>query len=289
MPKVLKQLSCTNYNLFHLNAINRADESLEAKPRPDLLASMKKHGFRKTNPIICIEQSGGFLVVDGHNRLAAAKALGLPIEYIAYPPEEYVNPLEFSLGQKAWTGRDILEGYAKSGLDAYAEILEFCEWSGISANAAMALHRGNLPSSGNNFIGMIREGRYEITEREFPKRVATLWGKLKELSLHAQRQLMLHSVARILLAKGFDADVLIEKAARYPDLIRKCRTVDETIQMLEDIYNRSRRGEKYYLSVEVEKAMRARNMILNVKRESDNAIQKAKARLAQRLVEKELK
>lgn len=274
----IKQLSSKNYNLFHMNSVNRAAEDGEPLLRADLLKSMKAHGFRKTNPIICVDVEGEFLIVDGHNRFAVAKSLNLPIEYLVYPKEDYVNPLEFSLGQKAWSGREIVEGYSKSGNENYREIVEFCEEFGVPFKAALSMHRGNLPSS-NNFQRMVREGRYEITDRDFPRKVAYLWRELGKHSVHARTLHMLNSLAKALMAKGFSDKTLLDKVKKYPDLIHKCRTVDETVQMLEEVYNRGSRGEKYYLTVEVEKAMRARNQIMNTDSEAKRAIAKAKARM----------
>lgn len=93
----------SDYSLFSMHQINRlivTDEGFE--PRKKLVESMKKHGFRMTQPIRCIEQEDGkMLIFDGHNRFLTAKFLNIPLWYISYPKSEadYIDPLEDNEGR----------------------------------------------------------------------------------------------------------------------------------------------------------------------------------------------
>lgn len=51
-----------------------------------------------------------------------------------------------------------------------------------------------------------------------------------------------------------------EKIAKNPELIEKARTSDDALRILDAIYNRNFKGERYELFVETKKAMRERSL-----------------------------
>lgn len=201
----IQQKSSSNYGLFHINPVNRAVVGEHGfEPRPDLLSSMRKHGFRKVNPIVVVpREGGGFLIIDGHNRFVTAQYLGLPIEYIMYAKEDAVSPLEYSLGQKAWSIRDVVNGYAKAGLPDYAEVVEYSEYSGIPIGIAIALHNGHFASTGISYeVGAVKSGAFRVRDRETPRRVASLFLQVRVAVPKAVCVNLLRALDKCLRAEG---------------------------------------------------------------------------------------
>jgi hypothetical protein len=75
----------------------------------------------------------------------------------------------------------------------------------------------------------------------------------------------LAAVSCSVLAAGFDAKRMIAKIERYPEMVERCRTLDQYVDMLEATYNRNFRGERYPLKHHADKAARSRNAALRQK------------------------
>lgn len=259
MATDIKQLSTKSYHLFVFNDFNRvAVDGEDVNPRKDLVASMRKFGFRKTNPIVCVPVQGGrFKIIDGHNRFVAAQSLNLPVEYIAYPKAHEISSLEYSVGQKAWGMSEIARGYAQQGLPDYAEVVDYADQIGINAKDAFSLFRGELATS-NNYNNAIRDGSYVITDRESPWKLATLYLRIKRVTNDVASATLFRALNRCMYAEGFDAETLVSRIEKNPRMLMRCYTIDDCVAMLEEVYNRSRKTAKYYLAVEIEKAMTRR-------------------------------
>jgi len=69
--------------LFDQHKRVQRDENGKLVARQDLLKSMARYGYRIEEPITaCRNDDGTLAVVDGHERLIAAQALGIPFHYI---------------------------------------------------------------------------------------------------------------------------------------------------------------------------------------------------------------
>lgn len=251
----------SDYSLFSMHKINRLLVSVGGfEPRKKLADSMKKHGFRRTQPIRCIEQDDGkMLIFDGHNRFMTAKALNIPLWYISYPKSEadYIDPLKDNEGQIGWSPRDIVSARSHENAD-YAEVLSFCETTGIPLNVAFSMFYGQSGSS-HNISNYMKDGRFSIKDRNLPWKVAAVVRAACGLCSFARTTPFVSAVSKCMFAEGFSHERLIERINRRPDLLRKCGFERGYIAMLEEVYNHSTRGERLYLQAEVEKAMRRRD------------------------------
>lgn len=255
------QQSTKDYKRFVMNQMNRTISDGEAGfvPRKDLLESMKRDGFWKVAPVICTEVEGGKLnIVEGHNRFVTARYLGLPIEFIAYPDEVKVSPLQYSKHQKTWSQSDIAKGYSQEGNADYAEVMEFHAKTGIPLSCAFSMFHGEVSSSGNA-SPKVKAGTFKIKDREKPWVVAAITGRIGEYVKFSVSQNLVHAISKAVFAEGFDTGRMMERIAKNPELLRKCRTLDEYIEMLDGIYNRNMKTARYYLKAEIDKAMRARS------------------------------
>ena len=255
-----------DYDIFTLHDVNRvlSDEN-GFIPRADLSKSMARDGFWDCAPISCIpNEDGGLTIVDGHNRFVTAKFHGLPISYFVSPVSGSPSPIEFSTSQKSWKQGDIARGFSQAGKEDYAEVVAFSEQTGVALNAAFSLFWGDIASSHNCYPN-VKDGTYRIKNREAPWKVAQLYTRIVSITPEAKTLRMVHALSKCLCVKGFDKEILVDRIRKNPRMVVPCRTVEDCIEMLEEIYNRGWKKEKYYLSIEVEKAMQSRNAVLKHK------------------------
>jgi hypothetical protein len=261
---VIKQQSTTNYKMFLVNQMNRLVADADGyKPRRDLLVSMKEHGYLKIAPITCYKNDDETLtIIDGHNRLAAAMALGLPVEYIAYQRngQGEITPVDYSKDQKQWKISQCIQAHAHTGNEDYIEICDWAERNDISLPTAASLFSGQLVTSGN-IKSSVREGTFKIKDRKTPSIMSRLLSAARPMYAGAKIPSgLVAAFNRSLYAEGFDPERMIEKINKYPELCQRHRTVDQYMIMLEEIYNRHSKGKKYLLVALADEAARERNL-----------------------------
>ena len=254
---VLKQT--TDYSRFRMHHMNRQiAEGSGFVPRKDLVESMKRHGFRMTQPVRCVESDDGAMIIfDGHNRFLTARYLGIPVWFICYPEGQSLTPLQDAEGGKAWSLREIASAHAHNNSD-YAEVFSFCDVTGIPLQAAFSMFFGHSASSGNA-NKPVKNGQFQIKDRDYPWTVAAVVRAAAQYFKYATARAFVSAVSKCVFAEGFSHDRLIERINRRPELLRKCAYESDYIALLEEIYNHSVKGQRIYLAAEVERAMRSRS------------------------------
>lgn len=254
---VLKQT--TDYSSFRMHHMNRQiAEGSGFVPRKDLVESMKKHGFRMTQPVRCVESDDGAMIIfDGHNRYLTARYLGIPVWYICYPKGQDISPLDDNEGGVPWSLRDIAAAHAHDHPD-YAEVFAYCDITGIPLQAAFSMFFGQSASSGNA-NKFIRGGNFQIKDRDYPWKIAAVVRAAAQHCDFATTKAFVSAVSKCMFAEGFSHERLIERINKRPELLRKCGYERDYIALFEEIYNHSVKGERLYLAAETEKAMRSRS------------------------------
>jgi len=260
----MNQKTTTNYSMFVPHETNRlVISNNEFKLNPTLLASMKREGFRKICPIICKQRDDGKLVIiDGHNRFAAASALNIPIEYIAYPEKiaGNITPSDFSLSQKTWSADQYIHSYASQGIEDYIEVIAYAKKNKIPLLSAAGIFLGNLASDRNS-SDKIKQGLFKIKDRTRAQIMQQILSAARPIYKDAIPSALVSAFSRAMFAQGFDYQRMIDKIEKFPEHMAKKRNVEEYMQMLELVYNRMFKGEKYLLVAMTEKAIRERDVI----------------------------
>lgn len=254
---VLRQTN--DYSRFRLHDQNRLIMGADGyKPRPDLLASMKSHGFRKAQPIrVYRDYDGAMRIFDGHNRFVTARYLGIPVWFLEFPKDDAITPVQDNQQARQWAMKDRAKAHAHDIPD-YAEVIAFHEATGISVRGAFSLFGGQTATS-NNFAREISEGRFRIRNREYPWKVAEIVFAIAKHAKYASTDGLVSAISKVIFVEKFSAEKMIERINKRPELLRQCRSWPEYIEMLEEVYNHGVKGDRLYLTTETKEVMRKRN------------------------------
>jgi len=250
------------YGKFQFHQHNRVlrDADGGMAVRKDLFESMSREGYRMEEPITAYRNSDGTLtVIDGHNRLVAAQALGIPVHYIAYARNGVGEwtPIKHSAGQRGWKMRDYIHAYAADGLADYGELLEFCDRTGIAPKQASSLLTGQHANSSNTGR-LIKEGRFKITDRKTAEIVADIVATAKPFIAWATSPHFVAAISGAVFVSEFSTDRMKDNICKYHEQLTKPKSLQHSYQNVEHVYNFHRK-DRLYLTQKIADVLKSRN------------------------------
>lgn len=226
---VAKLATTKDYGRFELCQFNRS-----VSKKKNLLASMKEHGYIPAYPIHCSKGIGNRLTIKaGHHRFECAQELGIAVYYVISEDSATIHELEKATNQ--WRMHDYLESYVRCGLQAYQRIKEYHLETGISLNACVSILGGESAQSGN-LIKRFKDGLIEIRGEKHAAEIRDLILYCHRLDI-ATDTIFTKAISRCLFVPEFSADVFKARVLSNTAMVKKCRTLVEQMQQLEDIYN----------------------------------------------------
>ena len=233
-------LSTTDYSIFELDYMNR-EVKIGSKKFKNLLESMRKYGHKSSHPLDVVKNGNGKLKVRcGHNRLTAAKLLGIPVKYVISYDEATINELE-SAGPGGWKPEDYLDSYTKRGFENYITLKEYIKETGIGMSNAASMFFGESAGSGNYMKhDRFQGGKFTIKDTKHPSDVkdVVLFLRGEPVSIKwANSNLFVRALSRVLKLEEFSKQRFIEKATTFPQLFRKQKSLEDYLRHIEDIYN----------------------------------------------------
>jgi len=257
------QKTTRNYAMFEVNNENRLlTNSTGPTPRRDLVLSMRERGFVKSCPIVCIRSPKNKMMIhDGHNRLIAAAHLNIPVEYICYEEGDVLPPTEFSATQKQWSMMDYATAFSHDITKPdYIEVLKYHRDTGIPINDCYSLFGGESAGS-NNQSRKMKLGLFTIKDRNSPEMVKCIVHAINRHCDYGSSHNFVVAIGKVIHIEGFSLEKMVERIHTHSELIKKCRTHEDYIELLDLIYNRHSKIEKLYFRIGVEKAMKSRSCI----------------------------
>lgn len=248
----------TNYRLFTRSEDNR---ETDVRKHKRLLESMRQYGYIPAFPIVCHRDSAGRLIVkDGQHRLMIAESLGIPVYWV----EESIdfNIATVNGTSRVWAVADYAKMFAKKGLTAYQEGLDFADRNNLPVGIAFALLAGNTGYT--NIQGEYLSGRFKVKDRRWADAVAEIYVPIIALSGEVRNARFLEACMAVCRVKDFDAARLLHSVQRCREKLISYSTRDAYLDMLQDIYNFSRH-KLFDLKVQATMAMRERSAV-NVKK-----------------------
>lgn len=242
-----------NYSVFTSSETNRPP-SLESSAHKKLHESMKKYGFLPSYPIHVKEVGAKLEVKDGQHRLQFAKMLGLPVYYVALDCD--VDVSEINQAQEGWKVDDYAARWFAAGIESYADVMNYCAKYRTPLAMSFAIHAETVVAS--NIMSDFRSGKYKITDYEKPYLVGEMYRRVPE---EARSFHLFRALYSCVLVPEFDPAKMMESTERHPEVWKRCRSLKETLEMCEKVYNYSRKSQKLYLATRCDEVMRIRNTI----------------------------
>ena len=250
---------CTkNYEMFKEHGENRVvlDEDQVAK-NTVLEKNMKRQGYLPIAAITVARQAGDpqLLVVDGHNRLAIAKKLGLPVWFTVFPEGMTITPLAYSVAQRQWSKSDKAKAYAGT-LEDYAEVVAYVKSTGIPEAASFNLYRGEVASNSNGREAWAA-GKYVIRDRVMPARIAFAVKVADQPYAHKAQFVTALSKVYVHSVEVFEELVVL--LSKHRMRLKPMATNEQYLELFEkEIYNHARRGGARPFKTEIDNTMAQR-------------------------------
>jgi hypothetical protein len=242
-----------DYTLFISNSEQRPVDDRHAKRIGE---SIDLFGFLPSKPLQCYRKGSKLVLVDGHHRLAGARAVGADVYYVVEEKESQQTMAAENLLVKKWSAMDFIRLYASRGLSDYKELLRYQE-SGIPLTMAASMLIGEGAGS-SNAGPSISSGKFKIKTREVIDKLLSLFDQFEGRAPAIKSRPFISLFSKCIFTPEFDFEVFEHKLSLNPTMLDKTSNEDQMMRQIEDIYNWSSR-EKIPLAFLVSKNSKERH------------------------------
>ena len=235
--KVINQVNQTDdYAMFKTLDGNRNVNKLHV--------NRLKESFRTAyllSPILINQRNE---IIDGQHRFEAAKALGLPINFIIVNDYGLKEVQLLNTNTKNWGKEDYLQAYCDLGYPEYLKMRKFMRRFpefGIAACEMMLIDRSNGKSG--TIEGMrcrikyFEEGNLEIPNYDYSCEIAEKIMQLKPYYDGFNRQVFVRAMCGVFKVAKYNHTVFLQRLDAQPNALQHCATVLQYRLMIEDKYN----------------------------------------------------
>jgi len=238
--KVGEIFETKDYSIFKFRNDNRVIDNNHVKK---LSRKMKEKGWLSTS-IVTLNGSGD--VIDGQHRVKAAMAVGCPIRYKVTRGAGTDEMTEMNTLQKNWSPFDHLHKFVERGNSNYITfdkfvkdypMFKYTEISMLLNNNMTTIKRDSFES-----------GNYVVKNDKVGREWANYILELKPyFEKYYNKSIFVRGFIKVISSKPeFVFEEFLHKVKLRPNMLVPCGTVEQYVQMIEDIYN-YRRGEKVNL------------------------------------------
>ena len=235
--KVVNYVYSTNdYEMFKTLDGNRTVNKLQV--------SRLKESFKKAyllSPILINQQNQ---IIDGQHRFEAAKALGLPVNYIICNDYGLKEIQILNANMKNWSKEDYLHSYCDLKKPEYLKFRNFMRRFnefGIATCEIMLIDRSQ---GKNGTIEGIRcrtryfeEGELEIPDYEHSCEIAERIMQIKPYYKGFNKPIFVRAMCSVFKVVDYNHKVFLQRLNSQPKALQQCATVAQYRLMIEDIYN----------------------------------------------------
>ena len=249
--------STTNYEMFKKLEGNRATTVARVNK---IKKSIMNVGYI-TSPILVNENME---IIDGQGRFEALKELRLPVEYIVQEGLNVKECIAMNIYQTNWKVIDYIKSYAAKGNPSYVKLVDLMnEFPLVATTEIMSVAIFEI---GKFNPLKTREGDLEITQEQYEKareKLQFIYPIAEEYKNITRIRLILNAMLYCLYIPGIDKYRLKTKVISILETgkIPPIPTVDEAMQLMEEIYNRNSKRETFYIYTEYRKRNEEREKI----------------------------
>lgn len=235
---------------------NSEQRNIDEKHVKRIMKSMVEYGFLPSKPLQCYwSKDGKLVVVDGHHRLSAAKALGIPVHFVIETPESQSAMAAVNQIVKKWALKDFARLYASRGNRDYIKLLEY-EELGIPLTMAASMTYCNGAGSGSANHD-IPTGKFTIKTTRVIDLVASVIQEFSQLNQAAGSRAFIAAISKCVLCDEFDLQHFRKRLRENIGMLEKTNNADQMLGLIETIYN-FRTKDKKPIKFFVEAAAKAR-------------------------------
>lgn len=228
--KVNEVYSTKDYNKFKFRGDNRIIKESHVR---GLVENMRVRGWEPGSYVVINEKGE---VIDGQHRVKAATKLGIPIFYTIERKAGFDTIRNLNRNQKNWALTDHIHGYVEENNPHYIKLNNFIkEYPELKVTECMMLCK-------NSFTSVSREdfesGNFTVKDMTKAREWANNIMSLKPYFKGFNRSIFVRALVKVLSKKEeFKFDRFLHKVTIRPNLIRMCGTVEQYVDMIEEIYN----------------------------------------------------
>jgi hypothetical protein len=144
-----------NYEIFNLHKSNR-----ELHQSKKLLTSIRESGIKQP-----IRVGEDFTVLDGQNRLWAAKRLGMAVPFVISKVDNSLKDIiDLNTTQRGWSIGDYVESYVAEGLQSYIHLKDVRDEFDMTYSTLAAVFGvlGGIDTQGKD-TRLVKEGKFSTT------------------------------------------------------------------------------------------------------------------------------
>jgi hypothetical protein len=226
----------SDYSIFGQNVMNR---DIIPPHVENLYKDMLVNGWLCGSYIVMNTRGK---LVDGHHRLLAAMKCGIPVNYIV---EDVSDEAVSSLNKltRNWSIIDHLKHYVKLENQNYVLLDRFMKnFPTLRPTEAMMLVRNCGAAQPRH---QFETGKFEVKDMK----LAYNWGhQIMSIKPYFEngynKSIFVRALVKVFLKPEFDFDEFLHKIKLRPSSIFMCGTVDQYLEMIENIYNYRRKVEE---------------------------------------------
>lgn len=214
---------------------NHEQRPINIKHAKMIAENMQHVGFLPSKPIQCYKQGSKLVVVDGHHRLEAAKAIGIPVFYVVEPQSCQQTMAAENMLVRKWEAIDFVRLYASRGLQDYIILMNYIE-KGIPCSMAASMLHGEGANSGNTRESLAN-GKFKIKTFDYANKISLLIEVYGKREPAIKSRAFISSVSKCLFCNEFDFDTFRSRIDANLSMIQKTSNEDQMLDIIEAIYN----------------------------------------------------
>jgi hypothetical protein len=231
----------TNYEMFQLRNDNRPikDQNVNA-----LISSIKNMGLR--HPIAVDNK---YRVQDGQHRLAACKALKIPVAYIVDENTMTTAEIaELQSASKSWNHNDYAHSFSTTDNgDSYRLYQDFKTIYPEFSHSVILIMLTGINYTSEKVIEAFKNGTFTVKSYSKAKIIAETLKKLAPFYKGYNRRSFVLSIIYMMTNKDFTLERLLRKMPARCKQIMDFSKMEDYVDTLQDMYNWKETKKVYFI------------------------------------------
>ena len=232
----------TNYSIFSFlkrnrfinrGSVNKLKEAISAK------------GYRVYLPILVNKDME---IIDGQHRFTACREMGLPIYYqVVDETDDVKTILDLNTLSHTWQNKDYVHCYAEGMNQNYVRLENLSKEIGLSPSVCLAIAQKGKVSGSQNLKIKAGEIKFSLDNSLSVRNFCARLDKIAMATRLKKSTRFIMALVTLSKSENFNWNNMISKAEKYPTRAYPCRTEDEFLFMLKDLYNYNIRKQEQKL------------------------------------------